>query len=246
VPRERIQSLWVGNRLSVMERLSIASFLQHGHDYHLFTYEEVEGLPDGAVREDARAILPELMIFQYRDFPSYAGFSNYFRYKLLLERGGWWVDTDLVCLRSFDWDESYVFASELTRDGREVTSSGAIKAPAGSEAMAYAWDTCRASDPKEITWGETGPRLVGQTIAHFGLERYRQPAQTFCPIPFYEWKRLIDPAETWHFDESTWTVHLWNEMWRRNGLDRDRDFPPTCLYEQLKISYIRHRNRLPE
>src|SRR5438105_1989553 len=90
---EVIQGLWVGERLSVMERLSIASFLHHGHAYHLYTYGPVAGLPAGAVRQDARAILPESMIFQYRDHASYAGFSNYFRYKLLLERGGWWVDT---------------------------------------------------------------------------------------------------------------------------------------------------------
>jgi hypothetical protein len=236
--RERIQSLWIGNRLTVMERLSIASFLHHGHDYHLFTYEDVEGLPDGAVREDARTILPESMIFQYRDIPSYAGFSNYFRYNLLLELGGWWVDTDLVCLRPFDWDESYVFASEFTRDGREVTSAGAIRAPAGSEAMAYAWDACLARDPKEITWGETGPRLVGQTIAHFGLECYRQSARTFCPIPFHEWQRLIDPAGPCQFDESTRAVHLWNETWRRAGSDKDGVYPPDCLYEELKRTYL--------
>src|SRR3954454_16532370 len=109
---ERIQGLWVGPRLSVVERLSIASFLHHGHNYHLFTYGPVEGLPAGAVLEDARSILPESMIFQYREHASYAGFLDLFRYKVLLERGGWWVDTDPVCLRPFDFDEPYVFGSQ--------------------------------------------------------------------------------------------------------------------------------------
>lgn len=35
-----------------------------------------------------------------------------FRYKLILERGGWWVDLDTVCLRPFDLDLEHVFASE--------------------------------------------------------------------------------------------------------------------------------------
>ena len=30
-----VQGLWIGDRLSVMERLSIASFLRNGHQYHL-------------------------------------------------------------------------------------------------------------------------------------------------------------------------------------------------------------------
>ena len=29
---------------------------------------------------------------------SVAGFSNLFRYELLRRDGGWWVDTDVLCL----------------------------------------------------------------------------------------------------------------------------------------------------
>jgi hypothetical protein len=31
-----IQGLWVGPELSVMEQLSVSSFLRHGHQYHLY------------------------------------------------------------------------------------------------------------------------------------------------------------------------------------------------------------------
>ena len=34
-----IQSLWIGGSLSNLEILSIKSFLQNGHTYHLYTYE---------------------------------------------------------------------------------------------------------------------------------------------------------------------------------------------------------------
>ena len=94
-----MQSLWIGNALSMMEQLSIASFLANGHEYHLYNYEDIENAPDGTVLKAADQILPESMIFKYKAYPSYAGFSNFFRYKLLLTKGGWWVDTDLVCLR---------------------------------------------------------------------------------------------------------------------------------------------------
>lgn len=99
-----IQSLWIGNRLSAMERLAIQSFLANGHDFHLYCYNDVEGLPAGTVVRDGNDILPESRIFAYADGfakGSHAAFSNHFRYKLLLERGGWWVDTDVVCLRPF-------------------------------------------------------------------------------------------------------------------------------------------------
>ena len=235
---DRIQGLWIGRRLSAMERLSIASFLHHGHEYHLFAYDEVEGLPAGTLLVDAGAILPASMIFQYRDIPSYAGFANYFRYKLLLDRGGWWADTDVVCLRPFDFDEPYVFASELMPDGRVLASAGVIKAPAGCEAMAYAWGCCLARDPNELSWGETGPMLVGQAIARFGLGHHMHPPRTVSPVGVLEWRRLIEPGVSWTFDDSTRAVHLWNEMWRRDGVDKDGDHPSDCLYERLKAKYL--------
>jgi|ETNmetMinimDraft_26_1059896.scaffolds.fasta_scaffold323783_1 hypothetical protein len=43
-----IQGLWIGERLRLNERLSIKSFLDHGHEYHLYAYDSIEGVPDGA------------------------------------------------------------------------------------------------------------------------------------------------------------------------------------------------------
>jgi mannosyltransferase OCH1-like enzyme len=115
-----VQGLWIGSELSAMEEMSIASFLMNGHEYHLYVYQDVENVPTGTVVKDASEVLPSSMIFQYRDFNSYAGFSNFFRYKLLLERGGWWVDTDMICLQPFDFTDEYVFSSEIS-EGRETT-----------------------------------------------------------------------------------------------------------------------------
>ncbi|MCI0557088.1 MAG: hypothetical protein MN733_01225, partial [Nitrososphaera sp.] len=96
-----IQGLWIGPELSVMEQLSIASFLLNGHEYHLYLYDELENIPFGTLIKDASEILPSSSIFQYKRRPTYAGFANFFRYKLLLERGGWWADTDTICLKPF-------------------------------------------------------------------------------------------------------------------------------------------------
>ena len=87
-PSPAIQGLWIGTHLSALERLSIRSFLQNGHEYHLYAYGEVRNLPDGTTVRDGREILPESRIFQYRDHKSFSAFSNFFRYKLLLDREG--------------------------------------------------------------------------------------------------------------------------------------------------------------
>src|ERR1044071_5971092 len=232
-----VQGLWVGAELSVMEKMSIASFLMNGHEYHLYTYEDVKNIPAGTVVKDASEVLPSSMIFQYRDFKSYAGFSNFFRYKLLLERGGWWADTDMICLRPFDFAAAHVFSSEMS-EGQELITSGIIKTPPDSPAMAYAWQTCREKNIENLVWGETGPRLINDAVRRCSLENFVQPSEVFCPIGYSEWDRVLEPTQVWSFDKTTHALHLWNEMWRRAGADKNQKYPPQCLYEELKRKYL--------
>jgi len=233
-----IQGLWIGPELSVMERLSISSFLLNGHDYHLYVYDDVKNIPVGAVVMDANEILPSSRIFQYKRSPSYAGFANYFRYKLLLERGGWWADTDTICLKPFDFPEEYVFSSEINYKGREVINSGVIKAPAGSSVMAYAWEVCRNKNPARLIWGETGPRLMAKAVKKFSLERYKKTHLAFCPVDYERWRKVLQPGFEMLFDDATHAIHLWNEMWRVAGQDKNAQYPQTCLYEKLKQTYL--------
>jgi hypothetical protein len=232
-----IQGLWIGPRLSVMEQLSIESFLQNGHAYHLYVYDEVKNIPGDALVKDASEILPASRIFQYKHHATYAGFSNFFRYKLLLERGGWWVDTDTVCLKPFDFSDEHVFSSETVNDV-EVINSGIIKAPTGSTVMAYAWDVCNKKNPEDLVWGETGPRLMGQAVRNVSMEQYKKPHYVFCPLRYDEWKKVLEPETGLEFGGRTYGVHLWNEMWRVNDQDKDAEYDDGCYYERLKKRYL--------
>ncbi|HYP52149.1 MAG TPA: glycosyltransferase [Pyrinomonadaceae bacterium] len=234
---ETIQGMWIGAELSALERLSVASFLKQGHEYHLYVYGDVRNVPPGAVVRDASEVLPSSMIFKYRQFDSYAGFSNFFRYKLLLERGGWWADADIVCLKPFDFAEAHVFASE-PYEGADVVSSGVVKAPAGSAAMEYAWRVCEGKRREDLVWGETGPRLVGEAVRRFSLERFVKPHEVFCPVGYEQWESVLDAGRAWVFGETTRAVHFWNEMWRRAGRDKNARYDAGCLYERLKDEYL--------
>jgi mannosyltransferase OCH1-like enzyme len=232
-----IQGLWIGPELSVMEQMSIGSFLLNGHEYHLYVYDEPKNVPAGTVVRDAREILPASRIFQYKHFPTYAGFANFFRYKLLLERGGWWADTDAICLKPFDFLRPHVFATEIC-NGREVVTSGIIKAPKGSPAMAYAWDVCQTKEPDKLGWGETGPRLMGEAVERFSLGKYREPSHVFCPVDYLNWRRVLEPDWNAALHERSYAIHLWNEKWRAAGQDKNGRYHPDCLYERLKERYL--------
>ena len=113
------QSLWIGNRLSSMELLSIESFLHFGYQYHLYCYQPIENVPQGVQVRDANEILPESEIFLHRGIfgaGSPALFSDIWRYKLLHERGGWWVDTDVVCVRPFEFASEHIVGQQREGD----------------------------------------------------------------------------------------------------------------------------------
>jgi len=235
-----IQGLWVGNKLTTMERLSIQSYLSNGHQYHLYSYNDIENVPSGTIIKDGNEIIFKDKIFSYKTGEgksSFSAFSNFFRYKLLLEKGGWWSDTDMICLRPFDFEEEYVFSTEFYNGTNQVTS-GLIKAPIGSDVIQYAWDICRSKDPDKIVWGEVGPRLVAEAVEKFSLQRFAKPYKVFMPLGFEMWMQVLMPNIQMEVGDDPYSLHLWNEMWRRNNMDKNKTYSSTCYYEKLKRKYL--------
>lgn len=238
-----IQGLWIGRELSAMERLSIASFLRNGHEYHLYAYDDPRNVPEGADVKDGNEILPASMIFRYKKHESVSAFSNFFRYKLLLERGGWWADADMVCLKPFDFGHQYVFSSEAAC-GQEFINCGVIKAPRGSPVMEYAWGICRAKQPETLVWGEAGPRLMAESVKRLWLDQFVMGPRIFCPFGYAEWNEVLNPNKVWDLGDA-YAIHLWNEMWRRHRQDKNESYHPDCLYERLKRKYLGEGDAAP-
>ena len=236
---EIIQSLWVGEKLSVMEKLSISSFIAHGHPFHLYVYEDINGIPAGTTLKDAGKILPADKIFKYKDHDSYAGFANLFRYKLLLEEGNYWVDTDLVCLRPFQHSAEYIFASERLQASRSVQANNClIKAPGGSAIMEYCYEKSAGKDSRVLEWGETGPKLLTEAIMVMKMQGYVAKPEIFCPVNWWDWNQFLDGSIDDRVLADSDAVHLWNEMWRRDQVDKSGDYNVSSFYEQLKKTYL--------
>ena len=239
-PAVTVRGLWIGERLSPMEQLSIRSFLAHGYPYELFVYGPIEGVPEGARVLDGNEILPARKIFRYRDHDSVAGFSNHFRYQALYDRGGAWADCDLVCLRPLELGpHGLVVPGEDTYLGTTQAASCFIAAPRGHELMRRAVYDCARRDVSTLQWGDTGPRLLDRLCDELGLRREVRPPGEFCPVPYVNWGELISAepevlARVLPAVERAQAVHLWHELWRRAGLDTGATFPAGSLYERLK------------
>lgn len=261
-----IQSLWIGGELSTVEQLSIQSFIKNGHDYHLYIYDDVKNVPSNTTIKDGNEILPQKRIFTYQSGwgkGSYAGFADLFRYYLLAIKGGWWVDTDIVCLKPFDFEPDNVISSSFEGEWGELANNCALKLPKNSKLATSLIEMCEAKDLTQTEYGEIGPCALQKMVADLDYQKYVVPSEIFCPIT---WRavsqKIVFPLERLTLTKAielakdqlrplirpktrpgsitsrSYAVHLWNEIWRQKHLDKNRSYAKNCLYEHLKQKYL--------
>lgn len=226
-----VRMFWHGTTISSYERLSIASFLKHGHRVEVFSYNELS-LPDGAVRVDAATILPEREVFTYQRGAgkgSVSAFSNLFRYKMLYELGGIWADCDVLCLRSM---HSLPVACVAREDSVSV-NNGVMRFPPGHALPDELYRQAVALG-QDIVWGQIGPQLLTRLLPQFPDVEIL-PAQSFYPVHWREAWRLVLAGEYDHCAsaaEGSYAVHWWNEVFRRIGIPKEKLPPRGSFLEQ--------------
>ena len=234
----RFSSLWIGATLSPVEHLCIRSFLDHGHAFELYTYGSVADVPDGCAVLDANRVLGEDQIFAYRRGKgkgSYGAFANRFRYKLLFERGGWWVDTDVVCMSRAIADADV----QLALEDEKTVGNAILRFPAGHPCMEIAYARATAAG-QDVRWGQTGPTLMSELAGSCSLERFLVPTEAFYPIHWSEFSSLIRPD---HYERVETKVagatflHLWNEMFRRARYNKQYRPPRGSYLAELFVRY---------
>ena len=215
------KSLWVGSALSPIEQLCIRSFLANGHTFELFCYGDVSGVPDGCLLRDANEILRGERVFPNQEgvgAGSFSAFSDLFRYKLLHDTGGWWVDTDVVCLTAGVPVEEPLLALE----DKEQLNTAIMKFPAHHPLMAQAFARADAAGER-VAWGQTGPMLMAELVVAFGLQSCIAPAGAFYPIHWSEHATMLSPQYESSLQQrirGASFLHLWNEMFRRSRYDK--------------------------
>jgi hypothetical protein len=234
-----VNAFWDGE-LSLLERLCITSFVRHGVGYNLYVYDEPANLPSGVTLKKAEAVLPRDKVFRYRagefNLGGVAGFTNLFRYTLIQQSGGWWVDTDVCLLKPFDFDEEEVYFEESSHNEPFYVATSCLKAPPRSAIMNDCLKRFAEKDVTRIVHGETGPRLLTNSIVALGKHDHVRSDKWVMPVPWWDWRRLFDD-ETLAL-AGCHAVHFWNAMITANGVDKNSSFPKNAPFEQLKRAYL--------
>jgi hypothetical protein len=236
----RPASLWIGGNLSWLEQLCIKSFLDHGHDFTLYTYEGVTNAPPGTLVEDANAIFPARAFITHRASGSPAVHADAFRYRMIARTGMAWVDVDVLCMQPWRHASPFLFGWEKT--GR-VVCNAVLALPADSRTLARLNDFCAEEFPvppwagaqerdrleaaraagtpvhvSDLAWGVWGPAAVTWFLTETGEIDEALPQQAFYPIPFKDRRDLLAPDRdvTPRLGGAACLgVHLWNRRLRR-------------------------------
>lgn len=219
------QTFHEGSSLGLLEKACLASLVHFGHFVTLYSYHALEA-PEGVRLADARAIIAESERDAFfRVAPGRVSqFSNGFRYHLLDREGGWWVDTDVLCLGG-DFPEREIILGWATekRIGNSI-----MRLPPGHELARQAADFWQQNWEVKA-WGVTGPVIITTLVERLGLSDLVLPFGDLFKIPWNDVLLLFDPAcraEVIPLLRDCSLLHLANSGLTFTGLRRNILPPP--------------------
>jgi glycosyl transferase family 2/alpha 1,4-glycosyltransferase len=237
--RHRFQSFWHGGALSPYELCCLKSFVDHGCEVDLYTYDANLRVPAGVRICDAGEIAgkDEVFVYEAEGFGkgSPSAFSNFFRYKLLAEKGGWWIDTDVLCLS----DRIPAVSEFFARQDDESVNGAILYFEPGHPVMAQ----CLAETVKrgrDVKWGDTGPVLLTRVLQECGCLERAIPASVCYPVHYtraLDVLRQSSAAVLLPKIESSLFLHLWNSNFVHAGVEKNCRPPDGSL---LRILMDRH------
>jgi hypothetical protein len=232
-----LNTLWVEGPLSYLEKVCLKSAIKQGHIVILYTYYDVSGVPKGVEVRDGREIMSETYLMKHKKSNSWSLCSNIFRYFLMEQQRGVWIDTDVYFVRPLKTNAgNYVFGWQ-----KDALLNGAVlQLPADSpllnalidfvhtpgiipawlpwrKKLRYQirpWLGLRPLHLSELPWGVIGPRALTHFTKELGVTEYAMPQDVFYPLPPKQAKLLFEPdadIES-YITERTVAIHFWNEI----------------------------------
>lgn len=230
-----LNSLWVGERLSYLERLSIQSARAHGHVFRVFSYDPsaLQGVPDGVEVLDAAEVMPREKMISYAECDNGVALgANFWRYNLLAKGLGYWCDLDFVLVKPFDFDQPYVLGWEY----EGWINNAVMYAPPDS---AFVQDLFELSRPnvrppwfgpartlkfylrklreghlglEDMPWGTYSAGMVTYIVKKRMLQPYVSQPDVFYPVRWSEARMIYDDVEVVNakIKPETRAVHMWH------------------------------------
>lgn len=256
-------TLWIGENLSYIEQLTLASYVYHGHKIELYCYNNISNIPKGVIIKNANEIITYDKI-NVKHTGSHAHSADHFRFEALYQKGGTWVDMDMLCVSSQVLTGDHIFGWQ----NNDHLNTAIIRLPPGSPISRLmvsrmlninTWtpiDTRKErirktlrllqnkNSPYHTGWGElSGPIPFTRAVKHFNLISQADPQIKFYPLDCFESIRPFWPNEDLSdvIEKTTFSIHLWSEMLARTGIKRYKEPPQGSYIKSLLDLYKKEK-----
>lgn len=214
-----VNGFWYGKEIDELSIYCIQSWIKKGFEFHLWSYNKTQ--VEGAITKNASLILKEDQYFTYdggHSAGSPVAFSNLFRAELLYQKGGLYVDLDMLCVNAFNFsDKRFVFSKQghnamdwlESKYGKKLSvATSIIYSKNKGEKIFKEWvKNINELRINKIKHGDLGPDLFTKLVIENKLEKYLYKKEYFCPADFYNFSLLLERKY------NSWTVHLYSSMW---------------------------------
>lgn len=258
-----IHYFWIGEAVSDMELLTFQSCVKSHHQPVVWSYGSITNIPSFVIQKDASEIMACEEFLHYRNdlHLPLANISDIFRYFLLQKIGGYYSDTDVVILRNLDIiREEEFFCSTFEYGYGECANGCLMKLAKNSAVSNYLKEECLSRlqeieviGQNDIHYCYLGPFVVQKCAKELSVKvlpfdlinpiswrwvkkliAYRNPDTRF--LLKNKLRRYLPSIESrgYHLTTNTVAIHLCNEMWKQEGLNKNERFHSSSLYEKLK------------
>lgn len=198
--KNEIFTLWIPDgeetELPILAFLSLKSMILCGHDVVLYTYQNLDNVPNGVKVVDANEIIDSSKIFRYKsDHKTYSGFANLFRLKRLYEFGGTWLDLDILLIRNINekFNDDIIIVSEPTKQFYLHPNNAILRFPKNDPLVKTMLDFAQERGDN-VVHGETGPRLVSKMLKT-SFKEYNSFLKHFNFNNILKWNDIQDYAK---------------------------------------------------
>ena len=218
---ETVRTFWHGGALPPLARACLRSFTQHGHEVELYAYQSFD-VPAEIRLRSAEEILPA------SDLKGFTGnisaFADLFRYQLLHDRGGWWVDTDVYCLTATLPQADRAWAPE----DAGLLNNAILRFPPGDPACATLCSLARERSAQGGRWGALGPAMLTEVLAQSPDGNHAGTRAAFYPLHWLEAHYAWLPERRADVEarlRGASFLHLWMKALTDCGIDLHRAPP---------------------
>lgn len=192
---------WSGNPLQKRNYASFNSFLAHGWDVTVWTYDSDLNLPSEIKIGNANEILDRsrLGTFKYDNcFVDEVPFSDLFRLYVMHYTDGWWFDSDCFCLRDYS-DFDLVTYNRYFVSAWEFNDSinNAVLYFNNKELLSHLIAYTESQIEPQMIWGKIGPRCLTKFLLDVNLTYQVLPSWSLYSVT---WADAIKGTQDEHLD----------------------------------------------